>query len=64
MMPIIAPIGSSSSSSSTSGVEGTVGVVPGTVDVTDMVAVGLVKTLEGVTTGITIIQDRNYQLIL
>ena len=60
MMPIIAPMGSPSSNSSTSGVEGTVGVVTRTVDVTDMVIVGLVNTLEGVTTGITI-QERKYQ---
>ena len=52
MMPMIAPIGSSSSDSVISGVKVTVGVT--TEDVTDMVAVGLVNNLGGVTIGITI----------
>ena len=52
LIAIIAPTESASSDSVISGVEVTVGVTMD--DVTDMVAVGLVNSLEGVTIGITI----------
>ena len=58
-MPIIAPMGNSSSSLLTSGVKGVVGVdITDTVgDATDLVAGGVVYILEGVTSVITTINE-------
>ena len=62
MIPMIAPMGSSSSGSSISGVKVTVGVI--TDDVTDMVTVGLMNSLEGVTIGTTRFKKKLHHYIV
>ena len=59
MIPVIAPIGSSSPGSTISGVKVTVGddVITVGDDVTDIVTVGFVNSLEGVTIGTTIFKN-------
>ena len=58
---MIAPMGSLSSGSSISGVKVAVGVI--TDDVTDMVTVGLVNSLEGVTIGTTTFNKKLHHYI-